>query len=102
MKLALLTAVSMLTACSLTAFANVKMPAIFSDNMVLQRGMRIPVWGWAEPGEKVTVTLGDASAAATADKDGNWRVELPARDAGGGAARHEGRGAPTPSRSGTC
>jgi sialate O-acetylesterase len=34
--------------------------------MVLQRGMRIPVWGWAEPGEKVTVTLGDASAAATA------------------------------------
>ena len=56
-----------------------KLPAVFSDNMVLQRGMAIPVWGWADPGEQVSVQLGDAAAVtATLDKDGKWRVDLPA------------------------
>jgi sialate O-acetylesterase len=81
MKLALLTAVSMLSMCSAGAFAEVKLPAVFSDNMVLQRGMPIPVWGWASPGEKVAVHLGDAAASAVADKDGNWRLDLPAQKA---------------------
>jgi sialate O-acetylesterase len=57
------------------------LPAIFSDNMVLQRTTHAPVWGKAEPGEKVVVALGDAkqplaSATATADAEGRWRVML--------------------------
>jgi len=61
------------------ARADVRLPRIFSDNMVLQRGMRIPVWGWAEPGEKVTVLLGEATKSAKTDRAGRWRVGLPAR-----------------------
>ncbi len=58
-----------------------KLPAIFSDNMVLQQTTHAPVWGKAEPGEKIVVSLGDEkkpliSAAATADADGRWRVVL--------------------------
>jgi len=40
------------------ASAEVKLPAMFSDHMVLQRGLPITVWGWADVGEAVTVTLG--------------------------------------------
>jgi len=60
------------------ARADVKVPTIFGDNMVLQRDVELPVWGQAAPGEKVTVSIGDASASATADKDGAWAVKLPA------------------------
>jgi len=38
-----------------TVFAEVKLPALFSDNMVLQQNFNAPVWGWADPGEKVSV-----------------------------------------------
>ena len=58
--------------------ADVKLPAVFGSHMVLQRDVPIPVWGWADPGEEVTVTLGDASAKATADAAGAWKVMLPA------------------------
>ena len=58
------------------AWANVRLPAIFGTNMVLQQDRKIPVWGWADPGEDVTVTFGTASAKATADAKGNWRVDL--------------------------
>ena len=60
------------------ALADVTLPAVIGSNMVLQRDVALPVWGWAEAGEKVTVTLGQASASATAGKDGAWRVALPA------------------------
>ena len=40
-----------------SATAQVKLPDFFSSNMVLQQGIEIPVWGWASPGEEVTVTL---------------------------------------------
>jgi sialate O-acetylesterase len=56
-----------------------RLPRIFSDNMVLQRELPIPVWGWAKPGSVVSVTLGETSAEATAAADGRWRVTLPAR-----------------------
>ena len=58
--------------------AEVKLPAVIGNNMVLQRDVELPIWGWAESGEKVTVRLGKAEASATADKDGKWRVSLPA------------------------
>ena len=59
-----------------TASADVKLPAIFGDHMVLQQQRTVPVWGWADAGEKVTVTIGGQSKSTTAGKDGKWRVDL--------------------------
>ena len=56
--------------------ADVKLPAIFGDHMVLQRDGVVPVWGTAEPGEGVTVTAGAATGSATAGPDGKWTVKL--------------------------
>jgi sialate O-acetylesterase len=56
--------------------ADVKLPAIFGDHMVLQQGSKLPVWGSAEPGEKVTVSLGGQKAEAVAGADGKWLVKL--------------------------
>ena len=47
---------------SIAARADVRLPAIFSDNMVLQQGAKVPVWGWAEEGEVVTVRFGEQIA----------------------------------------
>ncbi len=58
--------------------AEVKLPAIFGDHMVMQQDQKIPVWGWADPGEKVAVTFGAVSSATTAGADGKWRIDLPA------------------------
>jgi sialate O-acetylesterase len=63
------------------AQADVRLPAVFGDHMVLQRDKPVPVWGWADAGEKVTIRFGDHIVGATADDDGRWRVELPALDA---------------------
>lgn len=65
--------------------ADVKLPAVLDSHMVLQREMPLPVWGWADVGEAVTVTIGGSSAKATADEKGNWRVTLPAMKADGKA-----------------
>ena len=63
--------------------ADVRLPGVFGEHMVLQCETAVPVWGWADPGEKVTVTLGDQSKEATADADGRWSVKLAALAAGG-------------------
>lgn len=57
--------------------AEVKLPAIFSDHMVIQRDAEVPVWGWADAGEKVTVSFAGATKTATAGDDGKWMVKLP-------------------------
>ena len=72
--------------CVCPALADVRLPHIIGSNMVLQREMPIPIWGWADPCEKVTVKgnwqwLWEVSG--TADKEGNWKVQLPAAKAGG-------------------
>ena len=55
---------------------------IFSENMVLQRDKPITIWGWTEPGQKVSVEFGKAKAETTAnDDDGRWEVTFPAREA---------------------
>ena len=54
-----------------------KVAAPFSDGAVLQRETTVPIWGSAEPGEKVTVSLDEIKRATDADSKGNWRVELP-------------------------
>src|SRR5213082_773174 len=71
-----------LVCAAFTARADVKLAGLFSDNMVLQRRMRAPVWGWADEGEKVTVTFRGASVSAIA-KGGKWIVKLPGQNAGG-------------------
>ena len=53
----------------------------FQSNMVLQRDKPITIWGWAEPGEKVTVSFAGKTASATAGSDRAWKVELPAMPA---------------------
>jgi len=57
--------------------AEVRLPAVIGDNMVLQHGQPVPIWGWAEPGETVSVTLAGETASAETDRDGRWRVTLP-------------------------
>ncbi len=79
---------SALVALALTAFlpvarAEVRLPAIFGANMVLQRDAEIPVWGWAAAGEKVEVSLGDNRAGAVAGKGGRWTARLKPMAAGG-------------------
>ncbi len=68
---------------SLFAVADVTLPTIIGDNMVLQRGMETPIWGTAEPDEWITVTMGDQRAATSADSEGKWMVKLHPLDAGG-------------------
>mgnify|MGYP000442267680 CR=1 FL=1 len=58
--------------------AEVRLPKIFTSHMVVQQGLPVTVWGWADAGEKVTVSLAGASASAAADENGAWRVTLPA------------------------
>lgn len=70
-----------LAVCSL--HADVKMPNIFGSNMVLQRDSELPVWGWASPGETVTVSIGDNKATAVADAKGEWKLKLAPIKAGG-------------------
>lgn len=70
-------------AASQAAFADVRLPNVFGSHMVLQRRKPVPVWGWAEAGEKVTVTLNNQTKATKAGKDGTWRVALDAMEAGG-------------------
>ncbi|MCF7730652.1 MAG: sialate O-acetylesterase [Akkermansiaceae bacterium] len=59
-----------------TAHAEVRLPTIFSDHMVVQRELPVPVWGWADPGEKITVNFGGQNVACVAGKDGGWAVRL--------------------------
>lgn len=65
------------------AAADVTPAHVFSDHMVLQRGMPIPIWGWAEPGEPITVRCAGNEATTTAAADGTWLVKLPEMKAGG-------------------
>lgn len=59
------------------------LPAVFSDHMVVQRDVPLPVWGVAVPGAEVSVKLGEAEAVGRAGEDGRWRVDLPVQKAGG-------------------
>jgi len=65
------------------ARADVSLPKIFTDNMVLQRDAPIAVWGWASAGEQVSVALNGKAASIKADKHGKWLVKLPSMMAGG-------------------
>jgi sialate O-acetylesterase len=66
-----------------TAAADVKLPALISDNMVLQQGRQVAIWGTADAGEQVTVSLGEEKGSATTDSKGNWKVMLGPLKQGG-------------------
>jgi len=68
---------------SMQTFANVTLPKIFGDNMVLQRNKPIPVWGWADANEKITIQFNVQTKSVTADKNGNWKINLDKETAGG-------------------
>ena len=70
-------------ACSVTLEAKVTLPQLFQNGMVMQRNKAIPVWGKADAGEAVTVTLNKKKVETTADADGRWRVDLPKMKVGG-------------------
>src|SRR6478609_6389616 len=75
-RLVLLPLLSAALLAALPARAEVRLPSIISDNMVLMQEVPVNVWGWAEPQEEVTVKLGDKSVTGTTDFDGRWRVKL--------------------------
>lgn len=65
------------------AFAQVRLPKLIGNDMVLQREKPINIWGWASAGEKVTVTFSKQTKSTKADKSGKWIVSLAAENAGG-------------------
>src|SRR5258708_6886808 len=56
--------------------AEVRLPAVFSDHMVLQGGAPVAVWGWADAGEEVTISIAGQSPTVKAGADGRWQVKL--------------------------
>lgn len=65
------------------AYAQVKLPALVRDSMILQRDKPVNIWGWAAANENVTVRFNGKQYRARADKGGNWSVTLPPLKAGG-------------------
>lgn len=63
--------------------ANVQVASVFSSHMVLQRDKRVPVWGWADPGEQVSITFNKQTKKATAAADGKWMLAFDKFSAGG-------------------
>src|ERR1051325_7681355 len=56
--------------------ANVRLPALFTDNMVLQRDVAAPIWGWADDGEQITIEI-DGKKVQTTAKDGKFKAKSP-------------------------
>jgi len=73
----------LLTLIVFPAVGQVRLPAIVSDGMILQRDAPLKIWGWASPGEKVTVQFDQKKYTAKTGNDGKWRVKLPAMPADG-------------------
>ena len=69
-------ACTLLLAWTPAAFAELRLPAVFGDHMVLQHDAAVPVWGRADPGETVTVTIQEQSRSTTADDKGRWSLTV--------------------------
>ena len=67
----------------LFSLANVSLPRLFSDHLILQRNKPIPVWGWAAPGEKISVQFHSQTKTTRAGRDGKWSLSLDPEQAGG-------------------
>ena len=64
-------------------YAQIKLPKLISDNMILQRDINNKLWGWASPNEKIELQFNDTHYNTTADNKGKWSINLPAQIAGG-------------------
>jgi len=71
----------LLTPLAALQAADLKLASVLSDHMVLQRDKAVPIWGWADGGESVTVTFAGQTRSATAGADGKWSLTLDALDA---------------------
>jgi sialate O-acetylesterase len=69
--------------CATVVAAQVKPSALFSDHMVLQSGMSVPIWGTADAAEKITIKFNSQTRHATADTTGKWMVRLTKLKPGG-------------------
>ena len=67
----------------LKATAQIRLPKLISNGMVLQRDLPLTIWGWASPNEKVTLTFSNKKYKATTASNGQWTIKLPAQKAGG-------------------
>ena len=63
--------------------AQVKLPRLVRDSMILQRDTKINIWGWAAKNEKINIKFNSKSYKTTTDSDGNWLIQLPPMKAGG-------------------
>ena len=75
--------ISLLLMLNTSIFAEIKLPAIFCNHMVLQRGVEIPVWGTARPGENLSFTFRNFKLKIKVRETGEWLVNLPVQKAGG-------------------
>ncbi len=66
-----------------SAFCQVKLPQLLRDSMILQRDMKMNIWGWASKGEKVTVKFNGKTYKTKTGDDGKWMMQLPSMSAGG-------------------
>ncbi|MBN2181891.1 MAG: hypothetical protein JW715_08240 [Sedimentisphaerales bacterium] len=84
-KLILLMTLILLSISSSKVFAELKLPALISDGMVLQRDKEVVIWGWAEPGELITIngSWQNEEMIATTDMDGEWMLKMDPHEAGG-------------------
>ncbi|MCU7552233.1 sialate O-acetylesterase [Chitinophagaceae bacterium LB-8] len=76
MRLRTLSSLLLLLASTTFIQAQVRLPKVLGSNMVLQREKTVPVWGWATPGEMVTVSFSGQQKTTKADAAGNWKVVL--------------------------
>ncbi|MDB5010050.1 MAG: sialate O-acetylesterase, partial [Mucilaginibacter sp.] len=68
---------------SFSAYADIKLPQLVSNSMVLQRDTKLKIWGWASPGERVTIAFNEKKSNTVTSPDGKWLIILPAMKAGG-------------------
>ena len=63
--------------------AQIKLPRLISDGMILQRDTKVNIWGWASPNEKVELEFNRKTYKATTAQDGKWTIQIPSQKAGG-------------------
>ena len=68
---------------ALHSYGQVRLPRLISDGMVLQRDSTIRIWGWASPGEKISLEFNKGQYSAVTDEQGSWKITLPPVSAGG-------------------
>ena len=77
----IITTLFLVCTITLNVFAQLKLPAVISDNMVLQREMDVPIWGWSKPKSKVIVKFMGQTKSTVADIKGCWKIKLDHMDA---------------------